>query len=642
MLDLLIVAAFVVYSVSVGLWQRRKASRGLGEYFLAGRSLRGWQAGSSMAATQFAADTPLVVVGLIATGGIFMVWRLWVYGIAFLLMAFVFAGLWRRSGVLTDAELAETRYSGRAVLPLRVVKAVYYGTVFNCVVIAMVLSATLTIAEVFLPWHAWLPGGAYEPVRALVVDVLGLRFTAPASELEPGIATANNVLSVGAVFVFVGLYSMTGGLRSVVATDLVQFALGIVGSVALAWVLLAEAGGVDGLVEGARKLYPENAAGEPAAGDLFGFLPPGGAALLPFVMLMGMQWLFQINADGTGYLAQRSMACRDEGAARSAGLWFAWLQIFLRSLPWVVIGAALVVVYPFDPSSAGAAGFAGERERTFVTAIRDFMPAGLTGVMMVALLAALASTLDTHMNWGASYWSNDLYRRLVCGAWLKREPGDRELVLAARLSNVVVIGLALAVIPFLSSIQEAWRITLLFGAGVGGVLVLRWVWERVGAWSELSAMAAALVLGPVVLVLSRDDVGVIDGGWDGEWVRLGVVAAGSTGAAVIAAIAAGPPEDAVLRSFYGRVRPPGWWGRAARLCGDDPARGPRALGRALVTTGVTALSLFATLVGAARVLVPDPDGGRWAAVVALVVGLGLVPVWWGRVKASSEQREAKI
>ncbi|MFQ6114250.1 MAG: sodium transporter, partial [bacterium] len=161
MIDLLIVLAFVVYAISAGLRARRKASQNLQEYFLAGKTLTGWRAGFSMAATQFAADTPLLVTGLIATGGIFLVWRLWIYGIAFLMMGFVFAMGWRRAGVLTDAELTEARYSGAGVLPLRVLKAIYYGTVINCVVMAMVLVAAMRIAEVFLPWHQWLPEGLY-------------------------------------------------------------------------------------------------------------------------------------------------------------------------------------------------------------------------------------------------------------------------------------------------------------------------------------------------------------------------------------------------------------------------------------------------------------------------------------------------
>jgi solute:Na+ symporter, SSS family len=218
MIDALIVLAFIAYAVTAGFLARRQASRSLTEYFLAGKTLSGWKAGTSMAATQFAADTPLLVTGLIATAGIFAVWRLWVYGLAFLLLAFVFAAHWRRAGVLTDAELTEIRYSGRAVLPLRVLKAVYYGTVINCVVLAMVLVAAIRIAEVFLPWHLWLPAMIYAPMLGLAQGV-GVELASGVTGLDPWIATTNNMVSIVAILAFTALYSMTGGLRSVVTTD---------------------------------------------------------------------------------------------------------------------------------------------------------------------------------------------------------------------------------------------------------------------------------------------------------------------------------------------------------------------------------------------------------------------------------------
>ncbi len=229
MIDFLILFAFIVYAISAGFAARKKASSGLDQYFLAGRSLRGWQAGTSMAATQFAADTPLLVTGLVATIGIFGVWRLQVYGVAFLLMAFVFSVLWRRAGVLTDAELTELRYSGRGVLTLRVLKAIYYGTVINCVVLAMVMVAAVRIAEVFLPWHTWLPAGLYEP-RIDFIRWTGMSLTAGGSQLDPAIATANNIISILSILGFTALYSATGGLRSVVATDVVQFGLAMGGT----------------------------------------------------------------------------------------------------------------------------------------------------------------------------------------------------------------------------------------------------------------------------------------------------------------------------------------------------------------------------------------------------------------------------
>ena len=615
---------------------RRKASRSLSEFFLAGRTLGGWRAGTSMAATQFAADTPLAVMGLIATGGIFMVWRFWIYAIAFLLMAFLLAGQWQRARVITDAELVEVRYSGRGLVLLRVLKALYYGTLFNCVVLAMVLTATLTISEVFLSWHHWLPDWFYQSLSSSLSSGLGLQFQAPASELPVEIATTNNVLSLIAILIFVSLYSLTGGLRSVVATDIAQFVLAIIGTIALAWVLVGEAGGLATLTDKVTQLYPPLPDGVVAdgyneAGSLLSFSPGFGAAVMPFLILLGLQWFFQINADGTGYLAQRSMACKDEKQATIAGVVFTWLQIFVRSLPWLLIGVALLVLYPFTPSDTQVDGFTGSRERLFVVAIHDYMPPGLLGILLVALLAALASTLDTHMNWGASYWSNDIYKRAICQGWLKREPGNKELVIIARLSNILVIALALIVLPFVGSIQEAWYLTLLFGAGVGSVLVLRWVWERINLWSEFAAIIASVVTAPILLILTHQ--GILDAGEPGEWIRLGLMALVSTAAAVIAALVGPRTDREQLNAFYKRVQPAGFWGQTAKESGEEARRPRLRLAVELGATAVASASVFCCLYGVARLLIPAPDGNRWWPIVCLALGLMLVPLWWRQITA---------
>ncbi|HFE65213.1 MAG TPA: sodium transporter, partial [Caldithrix sp.] len=416
MIDLLIVLAFIIYSISSGFFAQKKASKNLQEYFLAGRTIPGWKAGFSMAATQFAADTPLLVTGLIATAGIFMLWRLWIYGIAFLMMGFIFSIGWRRAGVLTDAELTEVRYSGKGVLPLRVLKAVYYGTVINCVVMAMVLVAAVRIAEVFLPWHQWLPGGIYQ-FFLNITSSLHLSLGSSVTGLAPAIATTNNLISILVIVGFTTLYSTTGGLRSVVATDVVQFSLAMIGTLVYAIEVVRRIGGLNGIVDKVVDIYGSN-----LADKLLSFAPSGGELLLPFLIIIGLQWFFQMNSDGTGYLAQRSMGCATDKDARIAALVFSWMQIFFRSLIWLIIGVSLLVLYPFSAADAAGSNFAASREILFVTGINDILPVGIRGIMLTAMLAALASTIDTHLNWGASYWSNDIYQRLICKEWLKREP----------------------------------------------------------------------------------------------------------------------------------------------------------------------------------------------------------------------------
>ncbi len=622
MIDLLIVVAFVVYALAAGLYSRRAASQNLQEYFLAGRTVSGWRAGFSMAATQFAADTPLLVTGLVATAGIFSLWRLWVYGLAFLLMAFVFAVGWRRGGVLTDAELTEARYSGRAVLLLRTLKAVYYGTVVNCVVLAMVLVAAVRIAEVFLPWQSWLPAGVYQPLLALV-GASGLQLGQSVTGLAPEVATTNDLISILLIMGFTALYSITGGLRAVIATDVVQFTLAMLGTFIYAWMVVDAAGGLHGLAARVSDIY-----GAGQARHLLSFLPSSAPdALLPFVTIVGLQWVFQMNADGTGYLAQRAMACRSDRDARIAGVVFTWAQIFLRSLFWLAIAVGLLILYPFSADQAAANGFAASREILFVTGIEDLLPPGLRGLMLVALLAALASTVDTHLNWGASYWSNDLYDRLIARHWLRREPRSHELVLVARLSNVVILVLALAVMAHLGSIQTAWFVSLLFGAGMGSVLVLRWLWERINLYSELAAMAASLVSAPLLLIVFGTDPG-------GEWLRLAIMALVTTAAAVGITFVTPRTDEQVLLSFYERVRPFGVWPTTARRAGDRPGAPLQALGRRLRAVLATALSLFLLLVGVGRLMIAPPGASvawSWALVAA---GVALVPVWWAELQAA--------
>jgi Na+/proline symporter len=619
MIDILIVAAFVAYAVGSGMRARREASRGPADYFLAGRSLRGWQSGMSMAATQFAADTPLLVVGLVATAGIFGLWRLWIYALAFLLMAFVLAGSWRRSGVLTDAELSEFRYGGRGALTLRVLKAVYYGTVVNCAVLAMVMVAAVRIAEVCLPWHLWLPAPVYGVVLA-VVDALGLSLGTPVTGIPPEIATANGLISIALILVFTAGYSLTGGLRSVVATDVVQLAIALVGTAIYAWVVADAAGGLAALPARVAEIY-----GAARADRLLAFGPASvGDLLSPFLVIIGLQWLFQMNADGTGYLAQRSMACRSDGDARWAGILFTWTQILLRSLLWLVIAVGLLVIYPFSAADASGDGFAASREILYVTGIDDLLPPGIRGLVLTGLLAALASTVDTHLNWGASYWSNDVYDRLICRHWLRREPQRRELVRVARISGIVIVTIALAVMARLDSIQAAWSVSLLFGAGMGSVLVLRWLWERINLQAELAAMTVSLVAAPLLLAVFGTDPAT-------EWIRLGSMALATTAAALVAALFGPQTDREVLRTFYRTVRPLGFWRRTAALAGDAPEAPVRALLRRLAAGAVSAASLFLLLVGIGRAAVGTPGFGGLAEWTMIAAGTALVPVWWREV-----------
>ena len=572
--------AFVVYALGSGLWARKRASRSLEDYFLAGRDLRGWMAGVSMAATQFAADTPLIVMGLVATSGLFALWQLWSYGVAFLLLGFLFAPGWRRARVITDAEFVELRYSGTAAVWLRGVRALLFGVVFNAVVVAMVLYAAVIFAHGLA-----LPN---VPGWAIVAAVVALAL----------------------------VYSTVGGLRSVVATDIMQFTLMMTATLLFAVIAVHAAGGLGSSVTTLSGQLTQMASKGQLGGltlrELFALTPgqarDGSAGL---VMVFALQWLLQRNADGTGYLAQRTMACRSDADARSASVWFAFLQVGARSLMWAPLALALLVLFPAEPGLVGV-DYTREREGSFVLGMRELLPPGALGLMVTAMLAALASTIDTHLNWGSSYVANDLYGRLYCQALRGREPERRRLVWVARLGNVAILAFAAAVMTQLESIQQAWKVTLVLGAGIGVPTVLRWIWWRMTAWGELASIVASFAIAPVALEWGSS-----------EAVRMLGVAGVGTAAAIVASLVGPPNDPEKLRRFAERVKPPGFWG------GVIPGRGgPRELARALGATAAASVSLFASLLAGLELLFPGMDGSPpWTGWALLAVALAALPLW---------------
>ena len=581
-LEYLVLLFFMIYAVYLGFKSRAVASKSQVEYFLAGRSLEGWKAGTSMAATQYSADTPLLVAGLVATGGIFQLWRLWGYVVAFLLLAFLFGPCWRRSGVVTDAELTELRYGGRLALALRIIKAIHLGTVFNCTVLAMVLIAAGRIAEQFFFWDLWLPEWVFNPIRIFVESVGFSLASLPVNHDFYWVVSTNNFISLIIVVGFTWLYSMTGGLRAVVSTDVIQFAIMILGTAGYALVVLSETGGFSGMSEKLVQLY-----GSSRADAFVSFVPSvWDTSTILLCSVLSIQWLAQLNADGTGYLAQRSMACRSDRDSTIAGVTFTLLQILLRSILWLPIIIGLLVIYPienFPSTEVGLEQFKIQREALFATGIKELLPLWARCLMLTAMMAALASTIDTHLNWGASYWSNDLYRRALMEKLLHRNPSSRELVFVARFSNALILTLALIVAANISSIQQAWHISLLFGSGMGLVLVLRWVWYRVNAYCELSAGLVSLVSAGVLLYSYPEMA---------ETARLLWVFAISSLAVIAVALGTSPEADEQLAKFYQTVHPPGYWGKFS----SDNAADRNRLWRALMLTFLGSLSLILMLV----------------------------------------------
>lgn len=628
-IDVLIIFAFIAYALYSGMRAKDDAGKNLEEYFLAGRSLPGWKAGLSMAATQFAADTPLLVTGLVATAGVFSLWRLWIYAIAFLLLGFVLAPSWRRVGVITDAELTEVRYGGKSAAALRGIKAVYFGTIFNCAVLSFVLLAATRIAEPFLTWHLWVPGSFHDVFVGLAqwidtpITVVG---DDPATwPADVWVRSANNIMSILAILIVTTFYSTTGGLRSVVNTDVVQLFLMIIGTAAFTWFVVDKVGGFGALPDQIHERFAAGGPGGITDDQILAFTPSVAKdATFAVLVVFAIQWLAQMNADGTGYLAQRSMACRSDADARRASVWFTVTQVFLRSLMWIPLGLGLLLLYPPD-LSLGIEAARADREFTYVRAMAE-LPAGLKGLLVTAMLAALASTVDTHLNWGSSYWTNDIYKRFVCQSWLKKTPSDRSLVWVARAANLGILLIALVVMTQLGSIASAWKTSLLLGAGMGGVLLLRWLWWRVTAWGELSAILASAVLAPILLFAVGGD------GPDDEAIRLIVMFIGSTGTGIAVSLLGRRENMSGLVEFYKRARPPGMWGPVAREAGTDPEADRRRLLRGLLAVVIAAFSIFSMLTAIGSLIAgsPPPVWFPWRipwVITVGVVGVALIPVW---------------
>ena len=607
-IDMTIVLGFIAQSIYSGFRSKARASQNLTEYLLAGRSIKGWKAGISMAATQYAADTPLLVTGLIVTSGIAGLWRLWVYALAFLMMGYLLGKAWRKAGVITDAEFTEIRYSGNAVLLLRGLKSIYYGTIINCVVLAMVLVAATRVFEIFLPWHLWMPSEVYHFIYNIVVAV-GIPLASNVTGLETFIATTNNIISLFMMVVFVALYSTTGGLRSVIATDIVQFTIMMLATLLYAVIAIHNAGGFFNITDKLVELY-----GMERTSQMLSFIPSD--AILPFIVVISLQWFFQMNSDGTGYLAQRTMACESQKGAEIAGVVFTFAQVLLRSLFWLPIIVALLIIYPFDPSLPIDDSFVSKREMLFAKGINDLLPVGVRGLMITGMLAALASTLDTHLNWGAGYWSNDIYKAIISRKFLKREPRSRELVLVARLSNILILIIALIIMANLGSIQKAWQISLLFGAGTGSVLVLRWLWERINLNSEIAAIFSSIVFAPIILFNVQE-----------EWMRLLLMSVISTFFVVGAALLSPPTEDKKLIAFFKRVQPPGFWEKTASKVGMDPMKPRFDLLKGLKLILLTGVTCFFLLAGIGKLIVPMPDASLVYPMLLIAGGLICVPFW---------------
>ena len=516
LLDWAIVLLYFVASAAVGVYYARRAGSNLEEFFLSGRDLPWWLAGTSMVATTFAADTPLAVTELVAKNGIAGNWLWWNFVFGSVLTVFFFARLWRRAGIMTDVEFVELRYSGRPAAFLRGFRALYLGIFMNCVIMAWVNLAMASILEGMF---------GIPPRQVLFYVALSLVITAG--------------------------YSALSGLWGVAVTDAFQFALAMLGTIVLAVVVvqLPAIGGLAGLKaslpEWTLRFTP--AVGGTSAGQAAGAFALSVSAFLAYV---GVQWWASwypgAEPGGGGYVAQRIMSAKDEKHSLYATLWFTIAHYCIRPWPWILVGLASLVLYPqLGPD---------QKRLGYVWAMRDYLPSGLKGMLVAAFFAAYMSTISTQLNWGTSYIINDFYKRFV-----KPQAGERDLVRLSRIVTIVVMALSLVTTTILDTISGAWAFIIEAGAGLGLVLILRWFWWRINAWSEIAAMVTPLVA-----------YGYLRTATSVQFPEtLYYIVAVTTVVWLAVTLATRPADEETLKRFFRRVHPGGpGWTRVAALVPD--------------------------------------------------------------------------
>ncbi|ARA92215.1 sodium:proline symporter [Rhodothermaceae bacterium RA] len=583
-LDWVIVGLYILATLGLGVYLSQRASRSLEDFFVSGRSLPWWLAGTSMAATTFSIDTPLYIAGVVGNRGIAGNWEWWAFGVGHVALIYLFARLWRRSEVVTDAELIERRYGGRPAAVLRATKAFLFAVPINCIGIGYIMLAAVKVVGALGVWEALGFGeGTVAGFDPKLLSVIGLSLLVLA-------------------------YAGFSGLWGVVATDFFQFFLALFGAILVAVYALAspEVGGLGGLV---RRVQAETAfdvlafiplTWDPEAWFGIGWSAFAGISATTFFAYVFVQWWTFRRSDGGGEFIQRLVAARDEHEAEKAAWFFNLMHYVVRTWPWVLVGLAALVLYP-DLE---------DRELGYPMLMLDFLPVGMLGLVVASLVAAFMSTISTQINWGASYLTNDLYRRFLHPA-----ASQAELVMVGRVASALITALGAVAAFFAEDVATVFRLVIAIGTGPGVVLILRWFWWRINAWAELAAMVAGFLVGlftTLVPVLTIDDFGV----------RL-IVITGLTTAVWLAVLFLTPPEsEATLEAFYRQVRPGGpGWRRQRAATGVAPAQ---SLRHDLQRTAAAVLLLFGLMFGTGGWLLL-----RWnsALVMTAVAALGGAWLW---------------
>lgn len=594
LLDQLIIIAYLLISISIGIYMSRRAGKSTGDFFLSGRKLPWYIAGTSMVATTFAADTPLAVTELVAQNGIAGNWLWWNMLFGGMLTVFFFARLWRRANILTDAEFVTIRYSGKAANFLRGFKALYIGIGMNAIVMAWVNLAMVKILRVMFPELTFF---GIEEVR-----IFGTVFSA-------------HLLVVGCMMLFVALYASLSGLWGVSLTDTFQFILAMGGSIVLAVLAVRHVGGISGLktqladVDWVFDFFPKLSKESGVIASSTGLLK---MTVTGFIAYLGVQWWASwypgAEPGGGGYVAQRMMSAKDEKHSLLATLWFQVAHYALRPWPWVIVALVALVLYPDAP----------DKGETYVMVIRDLLPSGLLGLLLAAFLAAYMSTIASQTVWGTSYIINDFVRPFI-----EPKATEKYYVKISRITTILLIIFSFLVTSQLEQISAAWKFILACSGGIGSVLILRWFWWRINAWSEISAMIAPYAVYPILYYKYNMNY---------ESMLL-IIVAWSTLVWMVVTYFTRPTDPAKLQQFYKQIHPGGkGWQRIAKILPE--VKGDKGYLRLFINYLCGCILVMMCLFGFGKIIFHEYRQGILFLVIGFVAG-GII--FWNLTKTGWEE-----
>ncbi len=571
-LDWSIVGAYFALSLAVGIWASKQAGKDTKSFFLAGRNMPWWLLGVSMVATTFSTDTPNLVTDLVRQNGVSGNWSWWAFLLTGMLTVFVYANLWRRSGVLTDIEFYELRYSGKAAAFLRGFRALYLGLVFNVLVMGAVSLAAVKFGEIVLGMPGWLT-----------------------------LTIAGSITLA---------YSMLGGLKAVIITDFVQFTLAMIGSVwGMLYILgLPEIGGLSNLISHANVV--DKLALIPDMSDPNIWVP---VLLVPLAVQWWASYYPGAEPGGGGYIAQRMFSAKDEQNAVGATFLFNVAHYALRPWPWILIALASLIVFPELSDLREAFPNLPEDKLghdVAYPAMLTLLPSGLLGLVAASLIAAFMSTMSTQLNLGASYLVNDFYHRFI-----KPDASEKELVMAGRLFTVISLILGAGLGLMLTSAGQAFNLLLMIGAGTGLIYILRWFWWRINAYTEIVAMISS------IFIAGYFNFG--DSSLDG-WQKIVIGAILTTIVWIVATYLTPADDEQTLRNFVKKVNPggPGW-----KKYSDGISTEPWPVPNGILSMVLGCVAVYGFLLGVGQLIYGHTESGMMICAIGTFASIGLFKVW---------------